>query len=456
MPSSTRPPGPFATASARRYGDFDNGPGNCRDGAYVNKPDEGNLSVIKTWLNNDKRLLRNNYFYYSFVQQPANEAYFTPNRMIPSPGMFGSLPTGVFGGGSTMVNKAIGAAYTVTDRANIGDPWRTLLFRASGSQAGNANVRVHPGAPAWVKQGGDTGVSPADHYMMDLFWMPIVEPYALSEGYSTAGKVNLNYQIVPFTYINRLTGLYAALKGELIPTVPNSEARINVVQSDGVTRESSYKEFKDLTQWPPKYWNESSDGKYWYRYMDIKKTVLQIKARLEMDTANADVLSQGLMRTASQICEIHLVPKNVGIAAIDPNIPDIPDTDETTRLKDTDVRQQMTAFWATKAGLTGDNLRERPYTNLYQKITTRSNTFRVHFRAQSLKKARSLAATKVDTTKDTVTAEYRGSALIERFLDLNDPRVVLPDYADGSDPFSKRSLEAFYRFRTLEMKQFVP
>ncbi len=37
--------------------------------------------------------------------------------------------------------------------------------------------------------------------MMDLFNMPTVEPYAISEPFSTAGKVNMNYQILPYTYI---------------------------------------------------------------------------------------------------------------------------------------------------------------------------------------------------------------------------------------------------------------
>jgi hypothetical protein len=31
--------------------------------------------------------------------------------------------------------------------------------------------------------------------------MPVVEPYAISEPLSVAGRVNLNYQIVPFTNI---------------------------------------------------------------------------------------------------------------------------------------------------------------------------------------------------------------------------------------------------------------
>ncbi len=36
--------------------------------------------------------------------------------------------------------------------------------------------------------------------------MPVVEPYPISEPLSTAGRINMNYQIVPFTYINRDNG----------------------------------------------------------------------------------------------------------------------------------------------------------------------------------------------------------------------------------------------------------
>ena len=35
---------------------------------------------------------------------------------------------------------------------------------------------------------------------LDLFNMPVAESYPISEPLSTAGRVNMNYQIVPFTY----------------------------------------------------------------------------------------------------------------------------------------------------------------------------------------------------------------------------------------------------------------
>ena len=93
--------------------------------------------------------------------------------------MFASLPTGV--------------------KREI--PWQTLLFRP----------------PAWGHP-DDFDVSypgyedPKDHYLLDLFWMPVVEPYAISEPFSTAGKINLNYQILPFTNIKRATGIHSLRK----------------------------------------------------------------------------------------------------------------------------------------------------------------------------------------------------------------------------------------------------
>jgi hypothetical protein len=40
--------------------------------------------------------------------------------------------------------------------------------------------------------------------------MPVVEPYSISVPLATSGKVNLNCQIAPFTYIRRDTALRGA------------------------------------------------------------------------------------------------------------------------------------------------------------------------------------------------------------------------------------------------------
>ncbi len=162
--STMIPPGTAVTT-----GDFDIA---CRmgPGGFINKPDEGDNS----------RGTGGSPPYYFFSQDSSNSLLYTPNRIMPSPGMFGSLPTGA--------------------KAGVG--WKTLLFRPQPS---------HPSHSTTIP----------DHLMMDLFWMPIVEPYAISENFSTAGKVNMNYQILPFTYINRPTALLAAMKVEMGTAVPN-------------------------------------------------------------------------------------------------------------------------------------------------------------------------------------------------------------------------------------------
>ncbi|MEM6806625.1 MAG: hypothetical protein AAF696_34815, partial [Bacteroidota bacterium] len=63
-------------------------------------------------------------------------------------------------------------------------------------------------------------------------------------------------------------------------------------------------------------------------------------------------------------------------------------------------------------------------TNIHQRVTTKSNTFKVHYRAQVLKQSRRDNAgdySKWDPLLDSVDAEYRGSSIVERFVDPNDP-----------------------------------
>ena len=83
-------------------------------------------------------------------------------------------------------------------------PWQTLLFRPDIELARKAQIdrdRQHYGSRY-----------PRDHLFMDMFWMPVVQPYAISEPFETKGKINMNYQILPFTYITRATALHALLQ----------------------------------------------------------------------------------------------------------------------------------------------------------------------------------------------------------------------------------------------------
>lgn len=342
-----------ASTAAQNYGDFDNGFGPERDGPYINKPDEGSLGA------NSKMA------YYEAVNNAtsAGGSFFTPNRQIASPVVFGSLPTGV----------------------KSGEAWRTLLFRPQANHPGGAE-----------KFGGK---NPPDHLFLEFFWMPVVEPYAISEPFSTAGKVNLNYQLLPFTHIKRSSGIRGVIENELITAV-------------------NEKDMADYKAWPDssdhdRFWKDSEDKK-WHHKIDVDKTLTQFEDRF----------SNGkLFLSASEICDIELVPQ--GVSSVD----------------------KVKNFWSTRR-LTGDNTRERPYANIYPRVTTRSNTYRVHFVSQVIVKARS---TEPDTIEgaDQIVGEHRGSTVIQRYLDP--ARRDLPDFAVG---FTEETLDTYHQFRVIETKKF--
>lgn len=323
-------------------GDFDNAPFDVRDGPYINKADEGDAS--------------NSVEPYSWkIQGEASgslvSGLFTPNRQVPSAVTFGSLSTGVKN------NK----------------PWQTLLFHP---QPG------HPGA-----------ASPADHLLLDLFHMPVVEPYAISEPLSTAGRVNMNHQIVPFTYINRETGIRGLLKSEKIIAIRDSEA-----------------------------------GKYKFNDFDTTKQLdirLDVHATETLKGFKSRFDSNDIFRSASEICELPIVPVGATYAG-------------------------MSTFWNDKR-LTGDNSKERIYATLYPRLTTKSNTFTIHAKVQTLKKLPSTPPNEWTEGKDQITGEYRGSQTIERFVDPNNPGI--PDYADTT---VTTPISSFYKTRVIASKQFAP
>ncbi len=106
-----------------------------------------------------------------------------------------------------------------------------------------------------------------------------------------------------------------------------------------------------------------------------------------------------------------------------------------------------------------DNAKEKPYNNIYPRITTKSNTFKVHYRAQILTKAKVTAPDEFDPEIDQVVAEYRGSSIVERYVEPNDPDI--PDYASasatsGSSGSTVASLDKFYKFRVVNPTRFAP
>ncbi|MBB5038662.1 Verru_Chthon cassette protein A [Prosthecobacter dejongeii] len=431
-----------AVGAFQKYYDFDDGDPGGRVGAYIGKVDEGNYAVgdftFTGWPAPKKwraTYFRSNGTGARFAS--GSGSFFSPNRMLPSPAVMGSLPSKIWG-------------------TNGEGAWTNLLFRpyvqydtgrTGANQAANS---THPGAS-----------SPPDHYLLDLFWMPVVEPYAISEPLSTAGKINLNYQMLPFTHIRRATALHAAMKGEMIAAIPNPEYE----ESKGV-----------LTQWttngdsPPtfrseaqnKYWHRSividsfkNGARSWWADNDLNQTVQgtlrQFEERFNFSNTLSSGFKAGLFRTASQLCEVHLIPgdasgpaaKNVLASAV---------ANPTSRAT------AMANFWSEHCA-TGDNTRERPYANLYAKFTTRSNTFRVHVRAQAIRKARrSVAANVFDPKLDLPSGEFRGSFLLERYIDQADLTAagISVDYASSVNPFALKPLENYYRFRVLESKRFAP
>lgn len=340
-------------------GDFDTGLPMSVDGPYINKPDEGNIY----------RLQGNNanipYFANNESQYDPGAANFSPNRIMPSPGMFGSLPT----------------------RINAGKPWQTLLFRPQ---------TTHPSAL--------TG--PKDYLFLDLFWMPVVEPYAVSDRFSTAGKINMNYQVLPFTYINRSSGLQALFKGEKVAAVKNADYTGSGFKASAKTALPS---------------TNTTESRY---LIDSDQTLTQFQTKFD---------SGEVFRSAAEICDMHIVPK------MNPSL----------------TPATMPTFWTSTATVTGENMRERIYTTLYPRLTTKSNTYTVHFRTQTLKKTPTSTQGIWTEGKDVITGEYRGSTTIERFIDANN--TAIPDYAGNPTTISTQpTLDKFYKWRVVENRQFAP
>lgn len=358
-----------STATALARGDWDNGTGVAIDGPYINWADEGNAYYTTT---NGSQAYP--YFTVDHQAQALGPSLFTPNRLMPSAGMFGSLPTGVM--------------------ADV--PWQTLLFRPAA-----LTVATHPGLN-----------NPPDYLLLDLFNMPVVEPYAITEPLSTAGRVNMNYQILPFTYIKRNTAVLAALHTE----------RITVLTTNAPTSYGMTSKWLGTTIVPINVTNRPT---------------------LNLSTNNGPLrgfedrfTSGDIFRSAAEICTIPLVPANSTWSSV--------------------TNTNSTGFWATNSA-TGDNSKERPYTRIYPKLTTKSNTYTVHYRVEVLKKSPNSTSQETwsDAT-DKVISTYRGSTTIERYVNPRDPG--LPDYASLTtlSPTGPSALPNFYKFRILAERQFNP
>lgn len=343
-----------ATMSNGNLGDWQSGIGGNKDGAFFPRPDPGETNKQFGGYFGDKYFLR----------VAAGDA-FEPNRSVPSPGIMGSLLT--------------------TNASGDLQPWQTLLFTPRPA-AGNS----HPGA-----------TSPPDHLYLDNFWMPVIDPYPISDPLSTAGKVNLNFQLMPFNHVHRTTALRGAMKPIMLSAVRDSLASGNLTYKHG--------EYDQPV-------NE------------------QIRFPLNLDETMAEfseVFSQGnFFRSATAVSETSFVPEGQS-------------------------RSDLDSWWSTRR-ITSDTLREQPYTALLSRVTTKSNTFTVHFRVQALRQpprpGRNWA--EWDEGRDQVVGEYRGSTTIERFLDPN--ATDIPDYTQVNLSGNYQPIDRWYRWRVLSQKQFAP
>ncbi|MCB1225989.1 MAG: Verru_Chthon cassette protein A [Verrucomicrobiales bacterium] len=372
------PRGLTAALNARdRPGDWDTGVGIVEDGPMINKPDEANVLLDD-----------GGYFQRGGEFAKEDGTSFAPNRQICSAVAFGSLPTGIH-----------------PTNPNDAEPWQTLLFcpNPASRQTGSVlepTAEDHRGFEA-----------PRDHLLLDLFWMPVVEPYAISESFSTAGKINMNHQILPFSYIERSTGLHAVLRSACVTAIPPSAVN----------------EYKDAG-------NPSTRE---YRYdVNVEQTLKGFEQRF---------MQWDVFRSASEICEIFLVPKGR------PNAP--------YEVSWMPAYNQMTQWWngdlaqPDAMDLTGDNVREAPYAGLYPRLTTQSNTYTVHYRVQALKKARGTEANLWVEDRDRVAADYRGSAELERYMDPNELEVG--EIGVGSGSFAN-TWDHHFRMRVVSRRAFVP
>ncbi len=350
-------------------GDWNTGMSVFPDGAYLNKSDEGVMDGGAATA-----------LYTDLGEWSRAKGFFSPTRQIPSAAMFGSLPTGV---------KRTLQAYEGGDYAN-GRPWRTLLF-CPNPDAGSGHFGL---------------TSPPDYLLLDFFHLPVVEPYAISEPFSTAGRLNMNCQILPFTDISRKTALHAVLDGMRVTTIPTGDGLVYKKESSRLDKTLKYRPA-----------------------LNIPETLKQLDDKF---APNGDAAQGDLFKSAAEICSIFLIPKDVAGSPTSDNI----------------------ASWWSGYRLTGDNVREKPYATLYPLLTTKSNTYTVHVRVQALKKVPGTPPADFEEGRDKVLGEYRGSFSIERYLDPNDER--LPGGAQASIDPDTQSLESVYRFRFLETKEFSP
>jgi hypothetical protein len=130
----------------------------------------------------------------------------------------------------------------------------------------------------------------------------------------------------------------------------------------------------------------------------------------------------------------------------------------STPLADFDIK--LASFWLAHK-LTGDNLLERPYAAIYPRLTTRSNSYTVHVRVQTLPVNARNKSHILKAAQNQPTGEFRGSYVLDRYLDPNTAGIY--DVADTTystkitgNIIPGQHVLGPYRFRVVSSKQFAP
>ena len=426
-----------------RPGDWDTGPGLNPDGPYLNPPDQGNVAGVPQY-----------YALHNFGGSGPS-----------SGGLFQPEPGSLFAGAIRLAaHRDMRVASTaLADTSLLPESRRTNnAYRHQYASGSTGTSSDHYGF-----------ANPPDHLFLQFFTMPIVQPYAISEPLSTAGKVNLNYQLAPFTYIERSTALRGVLKNTLLTGISAYDVAGSGVHhtAPGWNTDNAYK-------FAGAYYpgQNSATGATRFPY--------ELRYDINRDATIAGIeehyFNQGqIFMYPSQICDVFLVPQYLADGSGKPSrglynpsdspVPAWPSTPPSA------AYDSMVNWWnATSTSpdpraamsLTGDNLREEPYDRLYPRLTTQSNTYTVNFRVQVLQKRPNSKAAVWDEGQDQIVSEYRGSSLIERYIDPADPNlnnnwdsntIGLNEPAGGTiQAGTSCDLSQLYKFRVITTKKFTP
>jgi hypothetical protein len=148
----------------------------------------------------------------------------------------------------------------------------------------------------------------------------------------------------------------------------------------------------------------------------------------EFNRPTHTVAAPNFFVSPSQICDLPLIPLGSSITGVNA-ITGLP-----SNITSLTGAAGLGAFWSANS-MTGSNSLDRPYSLIYPRVTTQSNTFTVHVRAQSLQKVSSKvgAPTKWTEGTDQITGEYRGSFTVEKYFDPNNATLYSPSQGVLSD-----------------------